>query len=323
MKGRAYLRFVAAVVFVISGLWLGGKIFLCGSSTQQTATAEFVRVSDKIVLTGTVFREETPVCAEGDFIILPAEGQWLCGGDTVAVSRSAARAYFDYASYSAESISAADLKEAVSVFYVSKNREEQRSASTALSALLYGREDEENEHIPLPRETVRADFPGYFSRFCDGFEGAEITGDISQIKTEIPENCLGKTVSGSCWYFAAETDDDTLEKLRRSSGITLDSYAAQVWKISGSTVVFRVKSGVSAHLTDREKALTLSFCEYEGIRIPEAALSRERDGNFISIQLTGKTEKLPVEIIYAAEDYLIVRGDGLAPGMKLLLPQKT
>ena len=318
MKNGAYLRLTASVIFVALGLWLGAKIFLDGSAAQQSVTAEFVSITEEISLKGVIIREEKTVCAGGDYLTLADDGQWLGGGDAVAVSRDAAKAYFDYLGDRESCSAAGEVADLFCALSVSKNREEQRLASVALSALLFGKEEEENEHIPLPRETVYAPFPGYFSRYCDGYEGLSPTEDFSSADAELPEDCLGKIVSGTGWYFAAETNGETAEKIRRCSSIRLDGYPAAVTEIIGGKIVFRVKSGVEAHLTDREKELTLSLCEYEGIRLPVSAVNRSEDGALIRIIRTGETEELPVEIIYGTEDFFIVRGEGLVPGMQVL-----
>lgn len=322
MTDSAYLRFSAALVFVILGLWLGAEIFTVGEENSQTFTAEYVSVSDEISLAGFIVRDEAPICAEGDILVLPAEGQWLCGGETAAVSRDAAKTYFDYASGAAAPVSAADISEAASAFYVSKNPESRRSASAVLSALLFGKEKAENEHLPLPRETVSAVSAGYFTRFCDGHEGLKITDDFSSFHAKIPENCIGKTVGGDGWFFVAETDKKTAEKLKNTEKLTLDGYPAELWEVGGGRVVFRVKRGVAAHLTDREKTLTLTLCEYEGIRLPKSAVSGGEDGNFIRIQHADGAETLAVEIIYSEEDSVILRGEGLLPGMRVLPAQQ-
>ena len=318
MKNGAYLRLIASVIFVALGLWLGAEIFLDGSAAQQSVTAEYVSVSEEIPLKGIIIRDEKTVCAAGDYLVVADDGQWLGGGETVAVSRDAAKAYFDYLGDREDHSATGEVADLFCALSVSKNREEQRFASKALSALLFGGEKGENEHIPLPRETVSAPFPGYFTRYCDGYEDLSPLEDISSASAKIPKDCLGKTVSGTGWYFLAEADSETAEKIRRCGSISLDGYPAAVTEISGGKIVFRVKCGVEAHLTDREKVLTLSLCEYEGIKLPVSAVSRRENGTFIRIIRIGETEELPVEIIYGTEDFFIVRGEGLVSGMQVL-----
>lgn len=260
MKNSAYLRLAAAVIFVALAIWLGAGIFYGGG--QMPAAEKHIDSSVETVLEGTVIRRETPVCAEGDFFVIPDEGQWLCGGDFVAVKRDAASAYFD----SQKATSAAknqgiaeDISSAVFALSMSKNVEERQLASALIDVLLYGDDNAENEHVPLPRDTVRAPCPGYFSRFCDGWESVDIDGVFSPRNAETPDGCIGKIVSGGCWFFRAELDKKTAEKIQSGGRFKLDGCDAELWKTDGKTVVFRVKSGVEAHLTDRFTSLRLTI----------------------------------------------------------------
>lgn len=260
MKNSAYLRLAAAVIFVALAIWLGAGIFYGGSQTP--AAEKHADASVETVLEGTVIRREVLICAEGDFFVIPDEGQWLCGGDFIAVKRDAASAYFDSlkaASAAKKRGIAEDISSAVFALNVSKNVEERRLASARAAELLYGDDGAENEHIPLPRDTVCAPCPGYFSRFCDGWESVDIDGVFSPRSAEIPEGCIGKIVSGGCWFFRAEPDKKTAEKIQSGGKIQLDGYDAEVWKTDGKTVVFRVKSGVEAYLTDRFTSLRLTI----------------------------------------------------------------
>lgn len=320
MKGGAYLRLTASVIFVALGLWLGAGMFLDAEEKQRTVTAEAVSRSDEKSLAGIIVREEKILCAEGDVFIIPDEGQWLSGGDAAAVSRDAAKAYFDYISATEKRCGTDSAYEAVCAVSVSKNREKQRLAAECAANLLFGGEEEENEHIPLPRALVRTDCAGRFSRFCDGLEGLGIHDDFSSAAEKIPETCIGKIVYGDCWYFVAEADAETADRLSVGMCGTLDGYPAEVEEISGGKIVFRVRRGVEAHLTDREKTLTLVFCSHEGISVPAEAVCGEDGDTYIRILRIGEAENLPVDIIYSDGDFCLVQGEGLVPGMQILLP---
>ncbi len=320
MKGGAYLRLTASVVFIALGLWLGAEMFLASDEKPRTVTADTVSISDEKSLAGIIVREEKVLCAEGDVFIIPDEAQWLSGGDAVAVGRDAAKAYFDYVYAAERGRGTQDFQEALCALSVSKNRENQRSAAAAVSAFLFGEESSEGEHIPLPRTLYFTETAGYFSRFCDGFEGLGVHSDFASAKAKIPEGCIGKTVGGDCWFFVAEADSEAAEKLHTGMCVTLDGYPAEVAEISEEKIIFRVRRGVEAHLTDREKTLTLSFCRWEGISVPEEALCGEKKNTYIRILRAGREEKLPVDIIYRGDGFCLVQGDGLVPGTQIIVP---
>ena len=320
MKNNAYLRFAAAVIFVALGIYLGAEIFFHGSGGQRTVTAEYVSVSDEAQLRGTVFREEKIICGEGELFIIPAEGEWLRAGDCAAVEKASAEAWFDTEKAEKSIDSAEEISSAVFAFSMSKNVEERQLAAAEISRLLFGEDGGENEHYTLPKGEIPASASGYFSRFTDGYEGLSPLAEEGSRRPEKYKNAIGKTVGGACWYFRAELDAKTLEKLGSSSAVSLDGCPAEILSVSGKTVVFRMKSGVEAHLTDRERTLTLTLCEYEGIRLPARAVIDGGDGKYIRILRTGSVETLPVEIIYAADDFCIVEGEGLLRGMQVVLP---
>lgn len=320
MKGGAYLRLTASVIFVALGLWLGAVFFLDTEENLHTVTAEAAGIGDEKNLAGVIVREEKIICAEGDVFIIPAEGQWLSGGDAVAVGRDAAKAYFDYVNAAENGRGTGDIYKALCALQVSKNREKQHLAAEEISAFLFGEEEREGEHIPLPRELVCTDSAGYFSRFCDSCESLGVHGDFSADGSAVPADCIGKTVCGDCWFFVADTDGETEDKLRVGMEVTLDGYPAEVDEISEEKIVFRVKSGVQAHLTDRKTTLTLLFSRYEGISVPAEAVYREEEETYIRILHAGETEKLPVEIIYSGSDFCLVKGEGLVAGMQIAVP---
>ena len=318
--GGAYLRLTASVVFLALGLWLGAEIFLGIGEKPRTVTAEAVSISDEASLAGIIVREEKVLCAEGEVFIIPDEGQWLPGGAAAAVGRDAAKAYFDYA-YAAETdCGTQNFEEALCALSVSKNRESQRRSAAAVSAFLFGGERAEGEHIPLPRALVLTENAGYFSRFCDGYESLGTHDDFSTAERDVPEGCIGKTVSGDCWFFVAEADSEITERLHAGMCVTLDGYPAEVTEISADRIIFRVRRGVEAHLTDRKKTLTLSFSGYEGISVPEESVREEKGGAYIWILRAGGEEKLPVDIIYSGDGFCLVRGEGLVAGMQIIVP---
>jgi len=318
MGSGKYLRLTASVLFAALVLWFGVKLLPDTEKSLRTVTAESAVITDEIILAGTVVREEAPIYAEGDYIVLPTEGKKVYGGEALAVSRRDAEAYFSSLS-NANDTAALEVGELFCALSLSKNVEERQSITRTASALLFGAETKKTESTATPQNIIFAEKSGFFCRYCDGYESLSAHDDLGK-KASVPENCIGKIVSGDCWFFVAELDTDTKKQLAAGDGVTLGGYPAWVDEITGDTVIFRLRRGLEAHLSDRFLSLPLTLCRYEGISLPREAVQSENGENYIRILHIDGEERLSVDIIYEGGKNCIVRGEGLTEGMQIILP---
>lgn len=90
-----YLRCVAAVIFLAVSAYLIAS-FVQAEQRPETATARFMQVTDDACTEGEVVCTSQYLTAPFEAVYCTAsEGSWVSGGETVAVAKSDAAAYYD------------------------------------------------------------------------------------------------------------------------------------------------------------------------------------------------------------------------------------
>ena len=227
------------------------------------------------------------------------------------------------------------------------------SASLNLEALLLGTQDGtvSAEHLAaLEREkqsletsssggtrTLTAGISGVFSSVVDGYEhlGPADLKDLTPSAleeminngSETVDGAYGKLVSDYRWYFAAVMSGADAANLRAGNSATLNfgrwygaDVRAQVVSVSemddgDAAVVFRCDTALADTLSMRAVSASVVFDSYSGIRVPAQAVrtDAETEGTYVWTVTAMQLERKDVEIIYAADDFVIVRR-GSAPG---------
>ncbi len=186
-------------------------------------------------------------------------------------------------------------------------------------------------------QVLTAEVPGVFSSAVDGYEkyGPDILSsltpgtlqDMIENGAEPDANAYGKLVSDYRWYFAAVMSTVDAANLTPGRTISLSfgrwystDVPAKVVSVSpsedGSVVaVFRCDTALAETIAMRQVTANVIFGAYSGIRVPAEAVQAddEEESTFVWTITAMQLERKDVEIIYAADDYVIVRR-GSAPG---------
>lgn len=221
------------------------------------------------------------------------------------------------------------------------------SASLNFEALLLGAEDgavSAERLAALERElqslktstssdtqTLTAEVSGVFSAAVDGYEhlGSADLRDLTPSALEDMINngretvggAYGKLISDYHWYFAAVMSAVDAANLRAGRTATLNfgrwysaDVHARVLSVSAAengnaAVVFRCDTALADTLSMRAVSATVVFDSYSGIRVPAQAVrvDEETEGAFVWTVTAMQLERKNVEIIYAADDFVIVR----------------
>jgi len=193
---------------------------------------------------------------------------------------------------------------------------------------------------------IRTDVSGYFSSTIDGLEGSLYPGMIDSLspqeferlveeyasssQKEPEDGAIGKIITDFNWYFAVETADIHADSLNVGKTLSLNFPFSL-----GHEIPVRVHSVYRDEKSDkcvvtfysdyiikdiprlREQTVDIILNEYSGLRIPNSAL-RIVDGKTGVYVLSGIQAKFkPVDIIYAKDNYKIVRYDPLGGSSQL------
>ena len=185
--------------------------------------------------------------------------------------------------------------------------------------------------------TLTAETPGVFSTVVDGYEhlGFEDLRDLTPAALRkmideggTPESgAYGKLIGDHRWYFAAVMDAVDAAHLTVGRTATLNFgrwYNADIFgklvSISNAddgetAVVFLCDAALADTLAVRNVSATVVFDSYSGIRIPAQAVRTddETQSTYVWAVTAMQLERKDIEIIYAAEDFVIVRR-GSDPG---------
>lgn len=183
--------------------------------------------------------------------------------------------------------------------------------------------------LPAASGYVRAPMSGYFLSHTDGYESPlsgktpeEITPELIDgvKKEEVPQDVIGKIVSGYEWLVAAKISvndaakysvgDELVLHTALGGGEDLPVTVRALNSSAGSSDAVIVLScgSVSRELASmRYGNFTIVNKTYSGLKIAEKALRRVDDKTGVYI-ISGVTVKfVPVEVIYTVDDYIICK----------------
>ena len=202
--------------------------------------------------------------------------------------------------------------------------------TTDFSAQLEQLKAEKNElsaSLPSAKGKVKAAMSGYFVSKADGYETVLTCGNPESITpefmssvsaTELPDGVIGKIVSDYEWYIAAEISINESLKYKEGDSLTIYTSVKSYPKLpvtvkkinisessSSAVVVFSCNEMNSELATMRSGPMTVVTKEYDGLRVPSAAL-RVVDSKRGVYVLTGMQVKfVEVNVLYKDDSYMI------------------
>lgn len=202
--------------------------------------------------------------------------------------------------------------------------------TTDFSAQLEQLKAEKNElsaSLPSAKGTVKAAMSGYFVSKADGYETVLTCGNPESITpefmssvsaAELPDGVIGKIVSDYEWYIAAEISINESLKYKEGDSLTIYTSVKSYPKLpvtvkkinisessSSAVVVFSCNEMNSELATMRSGPMTVVTKEYDGLRVPSAAL-RVVDSKRGVYVLTGMQVKfVEVNVLHKDDSYMI------------------
>ena len=179
--------------------------------------------------------------------------------------------------------------------------------------------------------SITAGHSGIFSSVVDGYESIgpdtlehltpETFAQLFKESGFIPDDVLGKLITGITWYFAAVMDECDAENLNGLNTVRLvfsKNFGAdlpmRVERVGSATedgkcvVVFSCSSALSDIAAFRELTADVIYKTYTGIRVPKEAVRLDEDGAACIYLLSGlRAELVHIEILYEGDDYYIVQ----------------
>lgn len=181
--------------------------------------------------------------------------------------------------------------------------------------------------LPQPIGSIRTDKSGYFVSNTDGYETVLSCEDIDSLTPEridslkadkIPDNTIGKIVSGYTWYIAAKVNiSDSLkykvddELMLKTTLKTTPQLNVKVEKINTSkdedaaVIIFSCEQMNSELASIRQGSMTIINSTHSGLKLPTKALRFQDDkpGVFVRSGMTIKF--VGVNVIYRTDEYII------------------
>ena len=190
---------------------------------------------------------------------------------------------------------------------------------------------------------ILASASGIFSSVLDGFEHLSpknLTGlsptavhNLTQDRRDVDDGAIGKLIKSSTWYFVAVANSadiwtsDNTSRLEEGTSTFLEfgryysaDISANVVSIGSDAdgecvVVFSCSEALADILAVRQTSAEVIYAEYTGIRVPSKAIHSELDAdgetvNYVYVMTSLLAERKNIEIIYTADDFVLVRQTG-------------
>ena len=195
-------------------------------------------------------------------------------------------------------------------------------------------------------QTIAED-AGFFSSSTDGYESLLSAKSIlsiapsqldalSQMEPESSEKALGRLITSAQWYFVCSARQEQLSQLHTGDRIQAEfafdpsqTLSMQVVRLSEpedgrQTLVLSCADHMGDIACLRTQTADIVLHEYSGIRIPKKALRYENGAGGVYILEGAVAVWKPVDIIYEAADYFLVKQDktdtdNLWPGDEIII----
>ena len=201
--------------------------------------------------------------------------------------------------------------------------------------------------------SVYAQRSGYFTSAADGYEELltmdsvlEMTpSDVHRLeKTNVSAGgSCGRLVTSFGWRFITAMSEKDAKQLTQDSWVTMrftGSYYGEVrvrvYRISEPedgecAVVFSCATEIAPLIGLRHETAELVLREYEGVRVPKAAVRVDEDGNagvFTLVSMQANFVKIDISTAYETENYYIVSYDSssttsIRPGDEIVIRSKN
>ncbi len=198
----------------------------------------------------------------------------------------------------------------------SKRLEELKTERDKLSATL-----------PAEIGTITTDESGYFVSGLDGYEGVVSCDDVDSITPEyldklsaetVPQNAIGKIVSGYTWYIASKVELSDSLKYKVGDKLVLKTMLKSspelnvvVEKINTSkeddkaVLIFSCQQMNSELASVRKGSMTIVNNTYTGLKLPTKALRYQNDKTGVFVRSGASIKFVGVNVIYRTDEYII------------------
>lgn len=184
-----------------------------------------------------------------------------------------------------------------------------------------------NASLPQPVGSIRTDESGYFVSSVDGYETVLSCENIDAVTPEyldslkadtVPENSIGKIVSGYTWYIAAKVSVGDSLKYKEGDSLTLKTTLkttpqldVTVEKINTSqsedsaVIIFSCQQMNSELASVRKGSMTIINNTYSGLKIPTKALRFQNEKTGVFVRSGMALKFVGVNVIYRTDEYII------------------
>lgn len=192
--------------------------------------------------------------------------------------------------------------------------------------------------------TLNTPRAGYFSEFCDGYEGSVNYAKLEEMKLEdlrrvssspVPDNAAGKIIGNVNWYVACEITDDQAAQLSTYDGdvtvmfseASTDPIPANVFRLQrnendNALVILQCDYMDSGLLQARHEAVEIGMGKYTGLRVSKRAIhddyvtrttydenntphKEQKKVQGVYVLYGSEVQFKQIAIIYSDEDYVI------------------
>ncbi len=181
--------------------------------------------------------------------------------------------------------------------------------------------------LPQPIGSITTDRSGYFVTSLDGYENTltcenidDITPEyLDSLKTEdLPDDAIGKIVSGYTWYVVAKVDLSDSLKYKVGDNLVLKTSLKSTAELnvtvekintskseSTAVLIFSCQQMNSELATVRKNSMTIVNNTYTGLKIPTKALRFQDDATGVFVRSGATLKFVPVNVIYRTDEYVI------------------
>ena len=184
-----------------------------------------------------------------------------------------------------------------------------------------------NGSLPQPIGSIKANESGYFVSDIDGYESVLACENVDTITPEyldsikadtVPQNAIGKIVSGYTWYIASKVNISDSLKYKTGDSLTLKTALkttpelhVTVEKINTSqkddtaVIIFSCQQMNSELASIRKGSMTIINNTYSGLKIPTKALRFQEDKTGVFVRSGMMIKFVGVNVIYRTDEYII------------------